>query len=1096
MAIATSAAAVQGLILVSNLFDILSPDPSLPGGATLNFRYQDLGSEALEQELRVYRFDAGLFMWELVADIGPDTANNLFILPITHLSLYAVFLQDEVAPITSLDLLEGRKFVSLSGQVFISSKTAHILSARDPPLGRLAGSGVLGTEFRIDSTALPFNPYIAGSSLSFPAEGFHSIQFRSFDLAHNTEPIKSASLATDNTPPRAVLFSQQPFISIDGGIAVLAPLATVQVIINDPLNNLAASGIDLTGIAYSLDGGSTISVTGLEFSIALGSGTHVLNVSVKDNVGNELNQVFKVLIGDVLPPQSMLMIGPPKLEPASAQDPVFITQNSFLTLISTDDFSLAGDALGLGVAFQKVSMNAAGRFTFNNPNPGQGSAFISSFTLSGEADGLYALEFFAEDVIGNKETAQTTTVAVDNSHPLTSVHISGPQFKAIGDVPGAIGGPLFIATHSLISLDAVDPIVNGAASGLKETKFNIDAGPFEVFASSFTLSEGKRTLLMASKDRLDNEELLKTFEVSVDQTPPQTTVSYAGPAAFPNHPSDAQPSDTDAFITGQTGIVLSAQDPVSQEVASGVKEIKYKINGGEFLVYAGSFTLPAPGVYLIEYFAKDRVDHAEAPRFLKVAVDNAVPETSLAVGQPSFQAFSETLITPETPITLSAVDPLVNNAASGLKEILFSVDQTPLAVYSSTFTLAQGTHTVSFLAKDRLGNAGVMQKKIFHVSALQQHALVTGQGASDLDGNVRIEGSIASSGAFTANGNPVSVSSVIASAIRLVGNATIEGDAILTAGTTDQIELTGNASIKGSRLVNPTLAPQPSPIDLAALLANVSQSNSNHLIPSQYLVNGSLIIKDQTLTLTTGQYLINGLEVTGNGEIKVQGPVALFVRGVVTWEGNALINKTDKASNLLIFSDSSEIFLAKGNVEAAVFVYAPLSSAEIDGNVRLAGHAYFASASIKGNPILYETDGLLPPKEGNNQNNAGNDDEGSKKTASLASAPSQFGPDPAFKLGEIYAFPNPAVSGQRPTLHIESGLADGAQIRVYDMAGELVAESSLSGQPGIVDRGTGIKYAYEHTLDRHLPTDVYLYVVTTQKEGQTLKKAGRFSVVR
>ncbi|MBI2069554.1 MAG: T9SS type A sorting domain-containing protein [Elusimicrobia bacterium] len=1846
VAIATSAAAVQGLILAGNLFDILSPDPSLPGGATLNFRYQDLGSDALEQELRVYRFDTAVSMWQLAADVGPDTANNLFSVPLNHLSLFAVLLKDRIAPVTSLNLLEGPKFVSTSGQVFISSQTTHILSASDRPLGKLAGSGVLGTEFRIDTTVAPFEPYVAGFALAFPTEGFHTIQFRSFDLAHNTEPIKSASLGTDATSPAISLASIEPNVLLPGGLAVRGQTASVLIKASDPIKESVASGV--SSLSFGLNQTTSSFVVGSSATITLGPGVHQLRVIALDNVGNARNQVFTIVAGDELPPRTVLSEGSPKFtaidnaelvssavtldqsafpvtfvspqslmvlssiddfrqtgdsqgvgvssiivgldglfsstftnpspaigqtfvasfnfvgvpdsvysfrfagidvlgqtetlstrtiaidslppltrlvasrplfmengmlyatskdtfafvatdnlsgieritfkiddgpdqvftgEPFSiaqegthvvsfnavdrlghqeglqqatividnspptfsgtntvlvqAEDPknilagieaagglarlitttitvfspenivwnmgfegdslpgsdpqfavfkrdanisesvqdgiykvsftgpvprdpvqyilsmfstgvnasvgftvelrvravddagmfvsifapqvdstlgisvtpfsrevfmrprfgqlffpnidprefhvyrlvyrpdnvfklfvdgmetvvsdykdpaasfgqqidnrlrganfsisgsveidyirvnnqearepppptielagslagtvetpfieftevtkinnfqsvenpregnivhefstdgfnyrpvadlgnadpsskkvkfrstlsrnslaevspeldsfsfelkrqvlttvrainptkskfginfisserliamptvtvsgiqavdgntppsflwnftattrpddpegihairiegqdlagntgtdetgsiafdatnpaisvqsplagqvyvaaissipiefavsdldpnpvisaqlvqvenrgllrgptvltviagdrinplsiddgiwsftvsvqdwalnvssaatepfevihdilaprtslaigapkipafelsappspdpiTFVTKQTTFTFSSIDDLVISGDNQGLGVATQTVSVNGVIRSIFVDPSPNQGQSFISQLLLSGDTDGIYAVGFFAEDVIGNKETVQTTTVAVDNSHPLTSVHISGPQFKAIGDVPDAVGGPLFIATHSLISLDAVDPIVNGVASGLQETKFSIDGGAFEVFAASFTLPEGKRTVLITSKDRLNNEEPVKTVEASVDQTPPQTLVSYIGPAAFPDHPADAQPSDVGAFITGDTKIALSAQDPVTQEVASGVKEIKYRINGGEFLVYSGSFTLPSQGVYLIEYFAKDRVDNAEASRFLKVAVDNTAPETSLAVGQPLFEAFGETFITPETPIALSAVDPLVNNAASGLQEILFAVDQTPMAVYSSTFTLAQGTHTVSFLAKDRLGNTEVMQKKIFHVSALLQHALVTGQGASDLDGNVRIEGSVASSGAFTANGNPVSVSSVIASSIRLVGNAVIEGDAILTAGTTDQIELTGNASIKGSRLVNTALAPHPSPIDLAVLLSNISQSNNNHLIPSQYLVNGSLVVKDQTLTLTTGQYLINGLEVAGNGEIKVQGPVALFVRGAIIWEGNAAVNSLGESGNLVIVSTSST-FLAKGNVEAAAFVYAPLSAASIDGNVRLAGHAYFASASIKGNPILYATDGLLPPKEGSNQNNAGNDDGGSKKTASLASAPSQFGPDPAFKLGEAYAYPNPAAGGARPIIHIETGMADSARILIYSISGELVQETNLSGQPQVIDDGQGPQYAYEWGWDGHIPSGTYFYLVEAKKDSEVLRAKGKFYVIR
>ena len=66
--------------------------------------------------------------------------------------------------------------------------------------------------------------------------------------------------------------------------------------------------------------------------------------------------------------------------------------------------------------------------------------------------------------------------------------------------------------------------------------------------------------------------------------------------------------------------------------------------------------------------------------------------------------------------------------------------------------------------------------------------------------------------------------------------------------------------------------------------------------------------------------------------------------------------------------------------------------------------------------------------------------------------------DPTFKLGEVYAFPNPAKNGKNPIIHAETGLADKLDLAIYNIAGELIETSSIDGTRWkIVDS----KYCYE-----------------------------------
>ena len=117
----------------------------------------------------------------------------------------------------------------------------------------------------------------------------------------------------------------------------------------------------------------------------------------------------------------------------------------------------------------------------------------------------------------------------------------------------------------------------------------------------------------------------------------------------------------------------------------------------------------------------------------------------------------------------------------------------------------------------------------------------------------------------------------------------------------------------------------------------------------------------------------------------------------------------------------------------------------------------------------------------------------------LEVSPEQPGPsaDATFKQGEIYAFPNPAKL-RNPTFHIEVGIAESVELRVYDVAGHLRHSVGLGGVPSIVDRGNGPRYAYEYVWDvSGVGSDVYVYVVHARKGGYSgIKVIKKVAVIK
>ncbi|MFA6002679.1 MAG: T9SS type A sorting domain-containing protein [Elusimicrobiota bacterium] len=116
--------------------------------------------------------------------------------------------------------------------------------------------------------------------------------------------------------------------------------------------------------------------------------------------------------------------------------------------------------------------------------------------------------------------------------------------------------------------------------------------------------------------------------------------------------------------------------------------------------------------------------------------------------------------------------------------------------------------------------------------------------------------------------------------------------------------------------------------------------------------------------------------------------------------------------------------------------------------------------------------------------------------ARASSAVPSAGADAAFRLGDIYCFPNPAKR-QNPAFHIEVGVADKVDLRIYDLSGQQVHAAVLAGAPGVFDYGRGPRYAYEYPWNvAGVGSGVYVFAVTARKGSETIKKTGKCAVIR
>jgi hypothetical protein len=101
------------------------------------------------------------------------------------------------------------------------------------------------------------------------------------------------------------------------------------------------------------------------------------------------------------------------------------------------------------------------------------------------------------------------------------------------------------------------------------------------------------------------------------------------------------------------------------------------------------------------------------------------------------------------------------------------------------------------------------------------------------------------------------------------------------------------------------------------------------------------------------------------------------------------------------------------------------------------------------------------------------------QTAEVSFAGAQVA-DPAFKLGKVYAYPNPAVGVKHPVIHIEAGLADKVEIKIYNNTGKLVEEAVLTEPPKNIK---GV-YAYEYKFfSDNTPYGTCSYTIRVFKSG-------------
>lgn len=467
------------------------------------------------------------------------------------------FSLDATSPVSSAQVGPPNR-TAPNGKAFISALTTITLSASD------AMSGVSQIDYRVDGGPwLPFREVFSVAN-----EGEHRLEYRSTDNVGNQDAVHTLSLITDTTPPITSLTSAGRPLDSSDALYISQPTA------------FELDAVDmLSGVAsreYRIDEGGWLPYA--PFTVDDRT-THVISFRSTDQVGNRETAKSVTIKIDKTPPVTTISVGSPQVTSSGA---TMVTDSTFFTLQAEDSQS--------GVDASEYRLDRGDWLPY------------SPFTI--QEPGVHLIEYRSSDRSGNVEHARAKTVTVDSAPPSTVLTVNR-QNRQNGDI-------VVSATASQVSCTATD---NDA--GVKTVEYKLDSGQW-LTCKPFSISaQGVHLVEYRSSDRLGNTEPTRFVKITIDQTPPETSLLIGTPKTVENGVY---------HISDKTVIALEAADPLS-----GVATSEYRISGTSERYGSEPFSIATDGTYRISYWSVDRAGNREKEKSATVMVEVPKPPPAAVI---------------------------------------------------------------------------------------------------------------------------------------------------------------------------------------------------------------------------------------------------------------------------------------------------------------------------------------------------------------------------------------------------------------------------------------------------------------------------------
>src|SRR5207247_76107 len=393
---------------VSNVTVILNATDALSGIANLSYRIDNGSWQAYSAP---FLLAEGLHQVDFLAiDLAGITEG-----------IHSITVDVDTTGPSSSAALSGR---SGTNGWYISNVTVF-LNATD------ATSGVATVTYRVDQGAwqLYLAPFVV-------TEGEHQIDFFATDVAGNAEPLRSAYVAIDSTPPT----TSAAVSGAVGSNGWFVSNATVSLNASDSLSGVG-------GISYRIDAGPWNDYSG---PFLVSEGTHTIEFFAVDRAGNE-EAIRSIAVSvDTMAPISLA-----DLSGQSGANGWFVSNVSV---------SLNASDATRGVAAIRYRIDSGGWTLFAGP-----------FVL---AEGRHQVDYYAVDQAGNVEPVNSVDVGIDTTPPTTSASLAGTA-----------GENGWYVSNVTVTLTASD-----GTSGVATLLYRVDGGAWLTYSSPFALQDGVHTI--------------------------------------------------------------------------------------------------------------------------------------------------------------------------------------------------------------------------------------------------------------------------------------------------------------------------------------------------------------------------------------------------------------------------------------------------------------------------------------------------------------------------------------------------------------------------------------------------------------------------
>lgn len=312
--------------------------------------------------------------------------------------------------------------------------------------------------------------------------------------------------------------------------------------------------------------------------------------------------------------------------------------------VTTADTNLEWSKDDVEVTLNATDDQSGVKTTFYSIDLGE---FVEGTSAVLDKEGVHTVSFYSVDNAGNVEEVKTVEVKVDKEAPQTVINTSAYWYNQ--DVQAEL-----TATDNL--------------SGVKATYYSYDGSEFTEGTSFPLETEGIHTVSFYSVDNVGNVEAVRTVEVKIDKTAPETTANTTG----------------DWYNQGVT-IELTAVDNLS-----GVHSTYYSVNGTDFQE-GTNIVLDKEGVNKITFYSVDNAGNIEEKQTIEVKVDKTAPTTVSNV--------EDKWYTEAVNVELTATDDL-----SGVKATYYSINGSDFAEGTNFVLDKEGINTITFYSEDNAGN--------------------------------------------------------------------------------------------------------------------------------------------------------------------------------------------------------------------------------------------------------------------------------------------------------------------------------------------------------------------------------------------------------